>query len=267
MILEINIEEEVFRVPHDALLDWVGGNKSALETDSWQRGAYSWSKAPADMLHFLRRYQVAEGTALRPDRGQIASPKKPNPPDISGDTLDLARISVRHCRLPNPAVVKRMEGAVFPAIRGSSKQRGETDTVDGREIMYDDNTTPRWAFLWAHGFSTTAHPKGWMFAHVWDDVKNPDAFTHLANLVMMPESFGGLSDKQGPLVPYLRHHAEVIYGWRPANKDAVAKPLGYDDLTWKYLDSVPDPAGFIRERTLRSKAKRAMVLCKLRGWR
>lgn len=264
--LEIRIAEGTFRVPHDDFHDWVGTNKHALETDSWQRGAYSWPRAPADMLRFLEPYRVAAGIKRCSDRGHTALPAKPNPPDISGDIVDLVKIVVPHCRLPHPVVVKRMEGAVFPAIRGSSKQRGETNIVDGREIMYDDNTTPRWAFLWAHGFSTTAHPKGWTFAHVWDDVKSPDAFTHLANLAMMPESFGTLSDKQGPLVPYLRHHAQAVYGWRPVHEHPTTKPPGYDDLTWEYLDSIPDPTDFIRKRLAGSKAKRARVLCELLGW-
>lgn len=283
VVLEICVAEGIFCVAHDALYDWVNTNKNALKTNSWQRGgAYSWPRTPTDMLLFLEPYRILDDNATRPvnqrasqkssqqklshDK-QITSPTEPDPPDISQDVLSLVRIAVRHCRLPHQAVVKCMGRAVFPVIRGRNEQRGETDMVDGREIMYDDNTAPRWALLWAHGISTTAHLKGWMFAHVWDDAKNPDAYTHLANLVMLPESFGGLSDKQGPLVPYLRYHAQATYGWRPAGKDPVSKPSGYDDLMWKYLDSVPDPAGFIRERSLKSEARRAVVLCKLLGWR
>ncbi|MCY4611599.1 MAG: hypothetical protein OXC38_07885 [Gammaproteobacteria bacterium] len=266
VVLEICIAEGSFRVPHDDLLGWVGTNKNALETDSWQKGIYSWPKAPADMLCFLESYRVAAGTVRRSARGQAASVAKPDPPDISEDIAELVKIAVRHCRLPHPDVVKRMDGAVFPAVRGRKEQRGETGIVDGRRILYDDNTAPRWALLWAHGFSTTAHPKGWVFAHVWDDVKAPDAYTHLANLAMMPESFGGLSDKQGPLVPYLRHHAEAAYGWWPDSRDPVAKPPGYDDLVWNCFDPIPDPMGVIRERISKSNAQRAIVLRELLGW-
>lgn len=255
--------EGTFRVPHDDLYEWVGMNKHALETDSWQKmGTYSWPRTPSDMLQFLEQYRISTENVAHP-KNQL------HPPDISKDMLDLARIAVRHCRLPHPAVVKRMNGAVFPVIRGRLEQRGKclTGTIDGRKIMYDDNTTPRWALLWSHGIDIMSHPKGWVFAHVWGDVKNPDTYTHLANLVMLPESFGGLSDKQGPLVPYLQYHAEATYGWRPTNRNPIVKPVGYDDLTWNYLDSIPDPRGFVRERMSKSNAQRVKLLRELLGWR
>lgn len=285
IVLQIYIAEGVFCVPHDVLHGWVGANKNALKTDSWQSGGtYSWPRTPMDMLIFLEPYRdsiesMARSTNRTLSQGspcqqpsskrQTASLSKPEPPNISGDVLDLVKIAVRHCRLPHPAVVKSMDGAVFPVVRGRLEQRGKclTGTINGREIMYDDNTTPRWALLWSHGFSAMSHSKGWVFAHVWDDVKDPDAYTRLANLVMLPESFGGLSDKQGPLVPYLRYHAEATYGWRPAGKDPIAKPSGYDDLTWNYLDPIPDPRDFIRERMSKSNEKRVKLLRKLLGWR
>ena len=284
VILEVRLAEGAFRVPHDDFHGWVGANKNALKTDSWQKGGvYSWPRAPADMLEFLEQYRVIAGSAAHPKKQRpfqvsyrqqfsngkrgVALLSKPNPPDISGDVLGLVRIAARHCRLPHPTVVKCMSGAVFPVIRGRREQRGMIGMADGRKIMYDDNTAPRWALLWSHGYRTMAHPKGWMFAHVWNDVKNPNSYTHLANLVMLPESFGGLSDKQGPLVPYLQYHAEATYGWRPINRNPIAKPVGYDDLTWSYLDSIPDPRGFIRERMSKSNAQRVKLLRELLGWR
>ena len=132
--------------------------------------------------------------------------------------------------------------------------------------MYDDNTTPRLALLWSHGWVQMAHPTGWTFAHVWDESDDPDAYTHPANLVMMPECFGSLSDKQGPLVLHLRHHADSVYGWRPANRSPVERLSGYDDLTWRYLDPVPDPLDRIRNRMANSNEKRMRVLRELLGW-
>ena len=195
------------------------------------------------------------------------SRSKMDPPDISNDAVALSRIAVRYCRCPHPDVVGRLEGAVFPSIRASNKggKRGERGKVDGRRIMYDDNTTPRLALLWSHGFGVTKHPAGWTFAHVWDVPKDPDAYTHIANLVMLPESLASLTDKQGPLVPYLRYHAETVYGWRPAGKATVRKPLGYDDLTWTYLDPIPDPPGFVRNRMKHSNDKRIGILHDLMG--
>ena len=101
--------------------------------------------------------------------------------------------------------------------------------------MYDDNTTPRWALLWSHAFNGTGHPKGWTFAHVWHQAK-PDAYTHVANLVLMPECFASLSDKAGPLVPA----SSCGYGLRLAHENRVEAPKGYDTLEWNYLDGHPD---------------------------
>ena len=186
-------------------------------------------------------------------------------PNISPvDAVQLRSIVVRRCWLPNPDVVKALSGAVFPVIRGDPAKRAKTGTTEnGRRIMYDDNTTPRWALLWSHGFNGTGHPKGWTFAHVWHQAKNPDAYTHVANLVLMPECFASLSDKAGPLVPALRYHADTVYGWRPVGENRVEAPKGYDTLKWNYLDGHPDPKKFIRDQLTRLQNARVKSLREL----
>jgi hypothetical protein len=42
-----------------------------------------------------------------------------------------------------------------------------------------------------------------------------EAYTHLANLAMVPEPFASLTDKNGPLTVFLRWHAWEVYGWKP----------------------------------------------------
>ena len=115
------------------------------------------------------------------------------------DKSKIIQIAVRYCLLPHPDVVRNLDGAVFPVVR-NNKRRGELEkdkTLFGECVMYDDNTTPRWAFLWAHGYLRASHPPGgWTFAHVWDESKNPKAYTHVANIVMLPEYLASLSDKK-----------------------------------------------------------------------
>ena len=183
-------------------------------------------------------------------------------PDISTDAAALCRIVVPYCRLPNPHVVKQLRGAVFPVVRDSGK-RMQIGMENGRRVMYDDNTTPRWALLWSHGCGKTGHyPEGWTFAHVWNESKDPDSYTHVSNLVMMPECFASLSDKRGPLVPLLRHHAAAVYGWWPAGKDdsVGTPPPGYDGLKWNYLDSYADPRSFIQNQLHRLNNQRVESL-------
>lgn len=180
-----------------------------------------------------------------------------------GDRFDLAKIAVRHCLLPNPDVVAAFSGALLPVIRASTKrgQRGEVKDFDGRELLCDDNTSPKWALLWSHGLRNNPR-KGWTFAHVWDESGDPAAYTRLANLCMIPESLSGLSDKDGPLVEYLRFHAFDRYGWAPRGQ-MPKRPEQYDMLEWRYLEPIDDPQAAFLERLLVSSDKRAILLRQL----
>ena len=182
--------------------------------------------------------------------------------DMRKDAARLSRIAVPYCRFPHPGVVKRLGGAVFSVVRNSSR-RTELGKQNGRRVMYDDNTTPRWALLWSHGIEITGHPRRWTFAHVWNESKDPGGYTHVANLVMTPECFGSLADKDGPLVACFRYHAAAVYGWRPVGRVAVERPAGYEDLAWTYLAPHPDPRGFIRERLFNLNNKRVQALREL----
>lgn len=183
-------------------------------------------------------------------------------PDLRDDEYHLAKIALTYCLLPSRAVVKSIGGPVFPTIRNRGK-RIETGDVNGRRVMYDDNTTPRWALLWTHGYTKVAHPKGWTFAHVWDESGNPEAYTHLANLVMMPECFASLSDKLGPLASYLRYHSQSVYKWRPKHRPSVKKPDKFEQVEWTYFKSISNPQGAISDQLDRLKSKRVKIIREL----
>ncbi|MCO5161275.1 MAG: hypothetical protein M9939_09080 [Mesorhizobium sp.] len=185
------------------------------------------------------------------------------PPDLDDDVATIAALAARHCRLPHPEVVARCNAAVFPTIR-DQQRRGTLDVE--RRLLRDDNVTPRWALFWAHGMPQTHHPRGWTIAHVWKATKDPAAYTHLANLCLMPECLGSLSDKDGPLCRYLEYHAWSVYGWRPETASVPEKPEGYDEIRWGYLDPHPDPIGFIRERVMTLGNQRVAVLRDLMGF-
>ena len=181
------------------------------------------------------------------------------------DQAIIIRVAVSYCWLPNPEVVRELKEAVFPVVR-DTKKRGEEEFVEkyGKSVLYDDNTTPRWAFLWAHGYLTTSLPPGgWTLAHVWAKSKDPEAYTHLANLVMMPECLASLSDKEGPLVKILRYHAQLKYDWRPNQEPVVKKPIQFDDLEWRYLDPICNPREQVNRGLCKSKDKRAETLRRL----
>ena len=191
----------------------------------------------------------------------------------SKDAARIVQIAVRYLLMPNPDVVRELDGAVFPVVR-DPRLRGtceEDKTKFGKPIMYDDNTTPRWAILWAHGCLRMSFPPGgWTFAHVWDESKDPDAYTHVANLVMMPESLGSLSDKNGPLVDALRFHAQEVYHWRPDNKPEVELPKYFeksewDKLEWTYMKPIKSPRNSVENRLRELDNQKVQKLCSILG--
>lgn len=182
----------------------------------------------------------------------------PSLPDFTHANELIAAVS-SYVRLPNPGVVAELDGAVFSSIR-DQKNRLTLSNIGNRRILLDDNTTPRWAILWSHGYATTAHPRGWTFAHVWARPKDPECYTHVANLVMMPEYLASLSDKDGPLGAYLRYHAWVKYGWKPIEEDEPLQPECYESISWSYLRQETDPKGFIQSRVEELNNERCKLL-------
>ncbi|MFO0885902.1 MAG: hypothetical protein U0894_17240 [Pirellulales bacterium] len=163
---------------------------------------------------------------------------------------ELVRMVAKTSWLAHPDAVKAIGRAIFPTVRARKQhKRGSEVIEDGIAVgMYDDNTTPRWAILWAHGIPITHHPSGRTFAHVWEGADDIASYNHLANIVIVPEPFASLTDKQGPLTSYLRWHAWSIYGWKPASAPLPEKPKDFDGIPWRYLSKIDHPLEFIRER-------------------
>jgi len=163
--------------------------------------------------------------------------------------------------LPNATTVSRVGTAVFPACRyKTSRPRfshiEENDVVLG---MYDDNATPEWTIFWAHGLQGT-RPQGWTIAHVWPASDDINAYTHLANLAMVPEPFASLTDKNGPLTVFLRWHSWEVYGWKPERETEPTKPDGYDEVKWRYLEGVENPTALICQRFNELNNRRVRIL-------
>lgn len=177
-------------------------------------------------------------------------------------TLPLAQMVAGTSWLPHPDTVRALGRAAFPTVRARKQNpRSNLVVADGRTVgMYDDNTTPRWAFFWAHGIPETAHPSNRTFAHVWEGADDIGAYTHLANLVMVPEPFASLTDKDGPLTGFLRWHAWTVYRWKPTSAMAPAKPNGYDQVRWRYMTRFDRPREFIRDRVVQLKNERVEIL-------
>ena len=183
----------------------------------------------------------------------------PSLPDISNDSLNLAKTVAKYSYLPHPDTVSEINGAVFPSIR-NQKLRISVDESFESPIFLDDNTTPRWAMLWAHGIPMTNHPKGWTFAHIWATVKDPESYTNLANIVMLPECFASLTDKQAPVTNYFKYHSYSIYGWKDKKAPTPLKPEGFNEIKWNYLKRHNEPKEFITKRLKSLNNQRVKLL-------
>jgi hypothetical protein len=194
-------------------------------------------------------------------RGDNIRLRVPELPCLDEYSIPLAKMAAKCSYLPSIETVKAIGGAVFPTSRRGDKQELFSYITDNdvNVGMYDDNTTPRWALLWAHGIGYTSHPTGWTFAHVWPSRGDRAAY-NLANLAMLPECFGTLTDKQGPLTKFLQWHAWETYRWKPEREETPEKPAGYEQIMWKYLPEIEDPKAFIRQRLTDLKNERVKIL-------
>jgi len=185
----------------------------------------------------------------------------PDAEDLTTHHELLASIVASKSWLPNPSTVKILERAVFPTLRYKSNYKRFAHIESNGAVigMYDDNATPEWTMFWVHGLIGT-RPKGWTIAHVWPASDDINAYTHIANLAMVPEALASLTDKGGPLTTFLRWHAWHIYRWKPRPEVGLVKPEGYDAVTWRYLPGVDDPKSFIRQRFYERDNERTRIL-------
>jgi hypothetical protein len=177
--------------------------------------------------------------------------------------LILANMVAMTSWLPHPKTVRALDRAVFPTVRARKGFPRCSPVLDKSEPigMYDDNATPTWTLLWSHNI--TGRQRGWNVAHVWAETDCIHSFTHLANLALIPECFGTLTDKTGPLTTFLRWHAWQVYQWKPVRQAEPTKPEGYDSITWRYLEHLPDPKGLILQQLKKRNSQRTRMLLPL----
>lgn len=191
--------------------------------------------------------------SLAPKESEI-DPFRNQPELTQEDSHTLVKIAASNILLPHPGVVEQFEGAIWPVIRDGAKRYTVNDE---KTLVFDDNMLARWALLWSHGFTQTGFPKGWTLAHVWADSKEVTSFTSLPNLALMPEYFGSMSDKNGPLAAALQWHSFSIFGWKPKDFPMPEKPYGFENIAWKYLPFQDDAAALVSATLAKSNSKAA----------
>ena len=164
--------------------------------------------------------------------------------------------------LPHPDTVRALKRPAFPTSHARKHHPLFSISDNEKPVrMYDDNITPTWAMLWAHGIvdaDGSQKRSGWTFSHIWPSPASVDvnSYTHLANLVMIPECFASLTDKNGPLTGYLRWHAWTVYGWKPDHVKPPEMPVDYNNI----LPKCDAPGTVIATRLAKLGNKRVRIL-------
>jgi hypothetical protein len=203
----------------------------------------------------------------------------------SSATLAFINAVIPLCRFPAPDVVRQLANQqTFNTIRATGqRKRFEVDTLpSGQKVMFDDNTTPRLAFLWSHGCLITSHPtyreedgterSHYVFAHVWEVAQDIDSYTNVANIVAVPKHTASLTDGDGPLAPYFQYHTFDKYGWKPSSVSSPKMPEHYDVfrelVVYLESDQTIDPRVLIKNRgnQLNNERIRTMKLHHVFPW-
>ena len=171
-----------------------------------------------------------------------------------------------HTLFLDPVTVAQSRGEpVFPVIRNPNR-RGEFTEVDGRTVMYDDNTTPTLALLWA-----ARRKKGpdVQYNHVFGDPRNPATYTALWNLCVTPAFLAKTTDGSNhpEVLAALRYRVVEIYGCWPAGEERPTEPPGYRDLTWAASpEPLEDLEAELRARLAQAPASPPARAAREIGW-
>lgn len=173
----------------------------------------------------------------------------------------------RHTRFLHPRTVEQTGGQpLFPVIRNPNRRGEIVSLEDGRQVMFDDNTTPTLAFLWA-----AARSKGRdvQCNHLWGDPRNPDTYTALWNLCVTPAFLAKTTDGSNhpTVLAALRYRAADLYGHWPEGEKRPRAPEEYPRLAWlDPLDPVDALEGELRRRLASAPASPPAKAARRLGW-
>ncbi len=171
-----------------------------------------------------------------------------------------------HTLFLDPSTVSQTCGEpVFPVIRNPNR-RGEVTEVDGRTVMFDDNTTPTLTLLW--GARRKKGPDV-QYNHVFGDPRNPATYTALWNLCVTPAFLAKTTDGSNhpEVLAALRYRVVDLYGCWPAGEERPAEPAGYQDLAWAEApEPVADLEAELRARLAQAPASPPARAARQIGW-
>ncbi|HET9731930.1 MAG TPA: hypothetical protein VFP54_04565 [Acidimicrobiales bacterium] len=266
--------------------DMVGGLPASASQRTWWANTTGHSQALAWLRTGRRVVEVRPGEAVvfSPADGDVpAGPGRTSRRRGNQAVLDgvaalrdivaragyesiVAAVAAHTLFLHPETVAQAGTGPLFPVVRDPNR-RGQLGALpDGRKVLFDDNTTPSLAFLWAARRSKGPDVQ---YNHVWGDPRNVETYTALWNLCVTPAFLAKTTDGSNhpEVLTALRYRAFDLYGRYPDGEQPPDMPGDYHSLEW------PDPPERVDdlEATLRARLRdapkcRAAVAARELGW-
>lgn len=185
---------------------------------------------------------------------------------LAADYESTLQAVAAHTLFLDPETVAQTRGEpVFPVIRNPNR-RGEFTEAEGRKVMYDDNTTPTLAILWA---SRRKKGPDVQYNHVFGDPRNPATYTALWNLCVTPAFLAKTTDGSNhpEVLAALRFRVVDLYGYWPTGEERPTEPEGYGELKWaEPPEPIPDLEAELRTRLAQSPGSPPARAARNIGW-
>lgn len=167
----------------------------------------------------------------------------------------------------HPDTVRQTGGqAVFRSVRDVTRRGRFGFLPDGREVLYDDNRSPAWTFMWAAGHTER---RDIQFTQVWAGSKDPDVYTALWNICVTPAFLATTIEgcHHDAIMETLRFRSFDLYGRLPAGVPKPEKPEGYGALRWlPHLPAAADLQAVLRGRMAQNPHDRITQSARRLGW-
>lgn len=242
------------------------GNTPRGQAASWIKAGWVVGPVTDSEVTFLRGTPASQGGTTSKTSGPVLDGI-----GALGDVLlragypsITAAVAAHTVFLPVETVAQAKGLALFPAVRDPNRRGQFGKLADGRNVLFDDNSTPTDVFLWAAG---RAKGPDVQFNHVWQASSDPDSYTALWNLCCTPAFLAKTSDTHVPTVASLRYRSWSLFGTCPPGETPPGKPEGFDELVWAPSPPpVDDLEECVRARLRNAPKRRATVTAATIGW-
>ncbi|MFM7468853.1 MAG: hypothetical protein ACKO37_05090 [Vampirovibrionales bacterium] len=193
---------------------------------------------------------------------------------LKNEYVSIAHVIAEFTAFTHPDTVKGVFECrnVFQTIRAKDNKGNKSDKSretysDCNTWMYDDNSSPRDAFLYANGLKRKLH-EDVQFNHLYQLSDSIDDYTNLANIVMTPAFIAKLTDTHSETKELLQYRAYELYGYDPEGKIHAKKPpKDYDNLPWaEPLKKYENVEAFMRKKIFTKKGNRLSRCIEKYGW-